>query len=139
MARSRALDLWRETQAAGRAGDRLRVVTEMQEPRGEDAPPAAVERSHDRAEIRAALRELPPVQREAIVLAYWGGLTAAQIASRSGIPLGTAKSRIRLGLSRLRDTLPPQPEAARAASVRGLTEDRAASPPGEPTRLVLPG
>jgi RNA polymerase sigma-70 factor (ECF subfamily) len=36
------------------------------------------------------------------VLAYWGGLTAAQIARRSNVPLGTAKSRIRLGLARLR-------------------------------------
>jgi RNA polymerase sigma-70 factor (ECF subfamily) len=52
------------------------------------------------------------VQREAIVLAHWGGLTAAQIARRSGVPLGTAKSRIRLGLSRLRDALEPQTEAA---------------------------
>jgi len=112
MARSRALDLWREGQAAGRAGDRLRLVTETQERRPADVPPVAVEREHDRAEVRDALRELPPVQREAIVLAYWGGLTAAQIAQRSGVPLGTAKSRIRLGLSRLRDVLPMQPEAA---------------------------
>ena len=112
MARSRALDLWRESQAAGRAGDRLRVVTEVQEPRSDAVPPVAVEREQDRAEVRDALRELPPVQREAIVLAYWGGLTAAQIAERSGVPLGTAKSRIRLGLSRLRDVLPMQLEAA---------------------------
>jgi RNA polymerase sigma-70 factor (ECF subfamily) len=112
MARSRALDLWREGQAAGRAGDRLRLVTETQERRPDDLPPVAVERDHDRAEVREALRELPSVQREAIVLAYWGGLTAAQIARRSGVPLGTAKSRIRLGLSRLRDVLQAQPEAA---------------------------
>src|SRR3954462_12466414 len=112
MARSRALDLWREGQAAGRAGDRLRLVTESQERRPDDLPPVAIERDHDRAEVREALRELPSVQREAIVLAYWGGLTAAQIARRSGVPLGTAKSRIRLGLSRLRDVLQVQPEAA---------------------------
>jgi RNA polymerase sigma-70 factor (ECF subfamily) len=112
MARSRALDLWREGQAAGRAGDRLRLVTETEERRPDDLPPVAIERDHDRAEVREALRELPSVQREAIVLAYWGGLTAAQIARRSGVPLGTAKSRIRLGLSRLRDVLQPQPEAA---------------------------
>jgi RNA polymerase sigma-70 factor, ECF subfamily len=37
------------------------------------------------------------------VLAYWGGLTAGQIAQRAHVPLGTAKSRIRLGLARLRD------------------------------------
>ena len=59
-----------------------------------------------------ALHALPPVQREAVVLAYWGGLTAAEIARRSGVPLGTAKSRIRLGLSRLRDVLPEHVEAA---------------------------
>ena len=112
MARSRALDLWREGQAAGRAGDRLRLVTESQERRPDDLPPVAVERDHDRAEVREALRELPSVQREAIVLAYWGGLTAAQIARRSGVPLGTAKSRIRLGLTRLRDVMQAQPEAA---------------------------
>ena len=52
--------------------------------------------------MRDALRGLPPVQREAVVLAYWGGLTADQIARRSNVPLGTAKSRIRLGLARLR-------------------------------------
>ena len=37
------------------------------------------------------------------MLAYWGGLTADQIARRAHVPLGTAKSRIRLGLARLRD------------------------------------
>ena len=53
--------------------------------------------------MRAALRRLPPAQREALVLAYWGGMTADEIARRSDVPLGTAKSRIRLGLARLRE------------------------------------
>jgi RNA polymerase sigma-70 factor (ECF subfamily) len=106
MARSRAVDLWREAQAAGRAGDRLRVVAGREEGAAEDLPPEALERDQDRVTMRRALRELPPAQREAIVLAYWGGLTAAEIARRCGVPLGTAKSRIRLGLSRLRDELP---------------------------------
>ena len=61
------------------------------------------ERDQDRAEVREALGKLPEAQREAIVLAYWGGLTADQIARRAHVPLGTAKSRIRLGLARLRD------------------------------------
>ena len=39
------------------------------------------------------------------MLAYWGGLTAAQIAQRADVPLGTAKSRLRLGLARLRDEM----------------------------------
>ena len=63
------------------------------------------EREQDSAEVRAALGRLPEAQREAIVLAYWGGLTADQIARRAHVPLGTAKSRIRLGLARLRDDI----------------------------------
>jgi len=102
MARSRALDLWREGQAAGRAGDRLKLVVAHAEPRADDRPAAAAELGEDRDAVRDALRRLPAAQREALVLAYWGGLTADQIARRSGVPLGTAKSRIRLGLAKLR-------------------------------------
>ena len=53
-----------------------------------------------------ALKELPEAQRDALVLAYWGGLTANQIADREQVPLGTAKSRLRLGLARLRQECP---------------------------------
>jgi RNA polymerase sigma-70 factor (ECF subfamily) len=102
MARSRALDLWREGQAAGRASDRLKLVVAQDESRVEDRPAIATERDEDRAAVRLALGKLPPAQREALVLAYWGGLTADQIARRAGVPLGTAKSRIRLGLAKLR-------------------------------------
>lgn len=102
MARSRALDVYREGQAAGRATDRLIVATRREEPRVDERPVAALERAYDRHAVRDALRRLPEPQREALVLAYWGGLTAEQIARRVDIPLGTAKSRIRLGLARLR-------------------------------------
>ncbi len=105
MARSRALDLWREAQAAGRASDRLKVVVSMDEPRVEDRPDRVTERDGDRAVVREALSALPDPQREAVVLAYWGGLTADEIARRSGVPLGTAKSRIRLGLAKLREEI----------------------------------
>jgi RNA polymerase sigma-70 factor (ECF subfamily) len=106
LGRSRALDLWREGQVRGRAADRLTVVTGSEEPRVEDHPGILAERDHERAEVREALGKLPEAQREAIVLAYWGGLTADQIARRAHVPLGTAKSRIRLGLARLRDEFP---------------------------------
>src|SRR4051812_45069428 len=105
MARSRALDLWREGQAAGRASDRLKVVVEHAEERVDERPGPAVERDASREAVREALRRLPESQREALVLAYWGGMTADQIARRAEVPLGTAKSRIRLGLTKLREDL----------------------------------
>jgi RNA polymerase sigma-70 factor (ECF subfamily) len=106
LGRSRALDLWREGQVRGRAADRLKVVVGTDEPRVDDHPAVLAERDQDRAEVREALNKLPEAQREAIVLAYWGGLTADQIARRAHVPLGTAKSRIRLGLARLREEFP---------------------------------
>jgi len=107
MARSRALDVAREGQAAGRASDRLKVAVGLTPPREDARPDTATELRRDRADVRAALRGLPEPQREAIVLAYWGGLTAGEVARRVGVPLGTAKSRIRLGLARLRDAVEP--------------------------------
>ncbi len=105
MARSRALDLWREGQAAGRASDRLKVVVAHQESRVEERPADMAERENARSVVREALGGLPANQREAVVLAYWGGMTADEIARKAGVPLGTAKSRIRLGLAKMREQL----------------------------------
>jgi RNA polymerase sigma-70 factor (ECF subfamily) len=91
---------------------RRRPTTEL--PEREDVPPPALQvpdiwhevaAGLDRTEIAAAMATLPDVQREAIELAYWGGLTQPEIAERTGAPLGTVKSRVRLGLLALRRTL----------------------------------
>jgi RNA polymerase sigma-70 factor (ECF subfamily) len=57
------------------------------------------------AQLRAAVAELPTEQREAIELAYFGGHTYREIAVLTGVPLGTATSRLRLALARLREQL----------------------------------
>jgi DNA-directed RNA polymerase specialized sigma24 family protein len=55
--------------------------------------------------VREALRELPREQATAVVMSVFYGLTASEIAEKEKIPLGTAKTRIRTGLGRLRDRL----------------------------------
>jgi RNA polymerase sigma-70 factor (ECF subfamily) len=60
-----------------------------------------------RTDVRAALGDLPTAQREAIELAYYGGMTCNEIASSTGMPVGTVKTRLRLGLTKLRSTLLP--------------------------------
>ena len=91
---------------------RRRPTSEL--PEREDVPPPALQLPDiwndvaaglDRAEIAAAMETLSPVQREAIELAYWGGLTQQEISERTGTPLGTVKSRVRLGLLSLRRAL----------------------------------
>jgi RNA polymerase sigma-70 factor (ECF subfamily) len=59
----------------------------------------------DAASVREALVALSDVQREALELAYFGGLTQQEIAERTGTPLGTVKSRMRLGLLAMRRSL----------------------------------
>ena len=55
--------------------------------------------------MAAALADLPEAQRRAVVLAALGGYSASEVAEVEGVPLGTAKTRIRLGMRRLRTAL----------------------------------
>ena len=69
---------------------------------GIDRPGAGLE---DRGQVERGLRELPVAQRQVIELAFFGGLTQSEIATRLAEPLGTVKTRARLGLERLRGLL----------------------------------
>ena len=104
-------DAWLLTRARTRAIDRLRSMRRRNTTfvlsadesgpaaaRGADDPGRAV----DRGAVEGALAQLPPAQRRVIELAFFEGLTQTEIAERLGEPLGTVKTRARLGLERLR-------------------------------------
>jgi len=69
--------------------------------------------SEQRSMVALALRDLPDAQREAVEMAYFGGLSQSEIAECTGHPLGTIKTRLRLAMQKLRDRLAPLSEAAR--------------------------
>ncbi|MSQ41586.1 MAG: sigma-70 family RNA polymerase sigma factor [Dehalococcoidia bacterium] len=68
-------------------------------------PPLEAELAEERLVVREAMTRLPAAQREVIELAYFSGMTQVEIASRTGDPLGTVKTRIRLALQKLRADL----------------------------------
>ena len=101
MARSRALDRWRSRSARDAAVERSAHEARVERPVAEDAADPVIRRDGQRRVLRA-LDGLPGDQREAVLLAFGGGLTAREIAAAADVPLGTAKSRVRLGLKKAR-------------------------------------
>ena len=104
MARSRALDRWRTRVARDSAVDRVKQQIRPESVVAEDAAEPVLRRDGSRRMLHA-LDKLPGDQREAVLLAFGKGLTAREIASAAGVPLGTAKSRVRLGLAKARTEL----------------------------------
>lgn len=107
IARNVSIDSVRAQQAAPADTDDLllRVAS------GRHGPETAALAGLDAEQLRSALRRLPQEQARAVVLAGIAGMTASQIAESEGIPLGTAKTRIRAGMGRLRVTLAAPAEA----------------------------
>lgn len=101
LARSRSIDRLRAL------GSRQRIADEASQAAPESISDAAADalQSEQRGVVRAALGELPAEQREALVLAYFEGLTQTEIAARLNAPLGTVKTRMRSGMTRLRELL----------------------------------
>ena len=101
IARSRALDRLRML------GSRSRFVEADEQPSNDKVIDATQQwvKSEQGEIVRQALRELPEEQRRTLLLAYFEGLTQAEIAERLGDPLGTVKTRMRSGLIKLRELL----------------------------------
>jgi RNA polymerase sigma-70 factor (ECF subfamily) len=113
-----AVQTWLLTIARSRALDRVRALRRRREeplegddgqpviqPAVEGDPALDAEASERRRMVMAALAGLPAEQREALELGYFGGLSQSEIAERTGQPLGTVKTRMRLALQKLRSQL----------------------------------
>jgi RNA polymerase sigma-70 factor, ECF subfamily len=110
IARSRALDLVRarsrrERMTAAAAADRPGNPPAMGDLPAD--PAGSLDQDERRRQVQQALESLSPSQRRAIELAYFEGLSQSEIAERLQEPLGTVKTRVRLGMQKLREMLRP--------------------------------
>lgn len=111
LTRRRAIDRLRKRQAYARAEERLQKETESQ-------PEAWVDNEIESDIITADVRELlgrvlenlPPAQKQAVEMAYYKGMSQREIAAKTGIPLGTIKTRLELGLKKISEALRPYSE-----------------------------
>jgi RNA polymerase sigma-70 factor (ECF subfamily) len=106
IARHKAIDRLRQRQRQTRLVDAVTSETTIIS----SAPPPdradmALDRNHEGERVRVALAQMGEAQREAIDLAFFGGLTQRQISERGGAPLGTVKAHIRCGLLALREVV----------------------------------
>lgn len=104
IARSRAVDKLRRRGREARMQEAVEAAGPAEEVRH---PESDVLQSESGREMAAALGQLPEAQRRALELAYYQGLSHAEIAEATGEALGTVKTRIRLGLGKLREALAP--------------------------------
>jgi RNA polymerase sigma-70 factor (ECF subfamily) len=98
----KSVDRVRSAEASTR---RDTTYNQQNQPVDHDSTAEAAQASLEAHRVRAALDSLTPIQREALELAYFGGYTHTEVATMLDLPVGTAKTRIRDGLIRLRDTM----------------------------------
>lgn len=103
VARNKAIDLVRREESQKRTKDSL--IAEVEATSAVAAADEQLAGVDERQEVRAALVQLTSVQREAVVLAYFGGRTYREVAAELEIPEGTAKTRLRDGLLKLRSIM----------------------------------
>ena len=97
LVRHRALDRWRSRAVASGAADRLAEQVAVHAAPDDSAADRVIRRETAKL-VREAIAGLPQAQREAILLTYGAGLSVPEVAAATSTPLGTAKSRVRLGL-----------------------------------------
>jgi RNA polymerase sigma-70 factor (ECF subfamily) len=107
LTRSRAIDRLRARGSRGQLNEPLDHATATQTADRGPGPFEAHADQEMRKLVGSALGTLPPAQQQAIELAYYEGLTHMEIAARLNQPLGTVKTRIKLGMAKLRETLKP--------------------------------
>jgi RNA polymerase sigma-70 factor (ECF subfamily) len=101
IARSRALD---KRRALGRSREQADSEV-LDDFAGTSDPAAEAGQSETRRLVRSALHALPPEQRATLELAYFGGLSQSEISEKTGEPLGTIKTRMRLAMAKMRERL----------------------------------
>jgi RNA polymerase sigma-70 factor, ECF subfamily len=106
IARNRRIDLFRRDRRAD-----IDAEDPALRPQAEQVPDAALEARQREARVRQAMAELPEAQRELVRVAFYEDLSHSEIAERTGVPLGTVKSRLRLAFAKLKGRL----EAVEAA------------------------
>jgi RNA polymerase sigma-70 factor, ECF subfamily len=102
LARSRILDRLRKLQRLNKVNVAISSGTEIEFPIASVDPIEAIEIGERQQQVLAALSQIPPAQRQVIDMAYYQGLTHAEIAAATGLSIGTVKTRLRLGLSKLK-------------------------------------
>ena len=103
LARSRAIDRIRSR--SGRLQKETALPETFDLPSEGVSPERHTEQTQRRRQVMRALESLPPEQREVVRLAFYGGLTHSELATHLGQPLGTIKTRLRIGMMKLREQL----------------------------------